>query len=202
MITFKAFLTENNSLAVVPDNLSDLSLEQFLDKLTKDPKTGRPYTLKEFADKASWLSLYMGNKYGIGSSRENKDELLSELIVMLSTYFHQRILWPKIQPLRDKIQEYYSTPEYKSYYTKRNELFKAIMTARRNGEDTSDLYKQKSALEDNSPASEHVGKLEAAIDQISEKTKETPITSEFFEPNDPVNGETFTKIYNLFESLK
>jgi hypothetical protein len=200
MISFKTFF--ENSLMVTTDDLSNLTFEQFLSNITKDPKTGKPYTLEQFGDKTSYMSLYIGNKYGIGSSGQSNDEQIASLIRLISTYLHQRILWPKIQPMRDKLEQFYTTPEYKNYNKKRNDLFRAIVTARREGKDTSEFQKQKNDFENTAPVNNYIANVNKNIDRITKETYETLITSEFFEPTDPVNGETFTKAYNLFENLK
>jgi hypothetical protein len=195
MIAFNQFLREQYELAEPNFN----TIEDFLQSITTDPKTGKPMTLKQFADKVSWLSLYTMNKHGIGSSGVGRDEKLSKLIQTLSLFFHQNIMWPITSPLRDKMNELHAHPEFNK---KRITLFKQKMVARREG-DISLLKQIESELADlQNPNRSAIDKFSAQIDAATEQAKNTLITPEYFSPQTEEAGQTYQHVYKDFEDLK
>lgn len=195
MITFDQFLREQYELAEPNFN----TIEDFLQSITTDPKTGKPMTLKQFADKVSWLSLYTMNKHGIGSSGAGQDEKLSKLIQTLSLFFHQNIMWPVTQPLRTKVNELHANPEFN---TKRHSLMKQKMLARREG-DTSLVGQIDIELSNlKNPNAEKIMDLNKQIDAATEQAKNTLITPEYFSPQTEEAGQTYQHLYKDFEDLK
>jgi len=196
MITFSQFYF-NESYELAEPNFN--TIEEFLQSITTDTRTGKPMTLKEFADKVSYLSLYTMNKHGIGPSGEHRDKKLSKLLQTLSLFFHQNIMWPVTQPLRAKMNELHAEPEFNK---KRHSLMRQKMEARRNG-DTSLLDQLDHELSSlRNPNRDQIDDFNDQINAAGEKAKNTAITSEYFTPQTEEAGQTYQHIYNDFEDLK
>lgn len=201
MKTFLNYIIESNELAVLDSDFSNLSFEEFLQQLTTDPQTGRPLTLKSFSDKASWLSLYMGNKYGF-SARDGKDAQVQKLIEAINTYFFRRIMWPNTQPLRAKKDVLYASKDFREFNQKLAYLTRDIMVRRREGGDISELESYKDELREQTPHRAELNALDKQIQQHEKEAYSTPLTPEYYEPSDEVNGEAYTVAYNLYQDLR
>ena len=195
MITFNQFIKEQYELAEPNFN----TIEDFLQSITTDPNTNKPLTLKQFADKASWLSLYSMNKHGIGSAGTGRDEKLSKLIKTLSLFFHQNIMWPLTQPLRDKLNKLHAEPEFNK---KRHSLFRQKMMARREGDDSlvNQIEDELSKLQN--PNKGEIIELDNKVEDATKQALNTLITSEYFTPQSEEAGQTYQHVYKDFEDLK
>jgi hypothetical protein len=162
MLKLKQLLHESGDLQkYVPNAVAANTFTDFLKSLVGQ-------RLSSLLDAASYARLYVGNKYGIGPEHDKADPQvqLSNLMTATTDYINFR----KLTPLRAKLDaadaEDKKKPEYQAYHKQRMELAKAIMLARRAGQDTSQLYAQQSALQDPSSYSKNMDDMQVLVKQF------------------------------------
>lgn len=169
MIKLRTLLRESMDLqAYVPNVLAAQSFNDFLKSLVG-------VKMSSLLDSASFARLYVGNKYGFSShDQADVQVLLTNLITAVTDYINFR----KITPLRAQLDatdaEDKKKPEYQAYHKQRMELAKAIMLARRAGQDTTQLYAQQSALQDPSAYSKNFEDMQALVKQFHNSTLSAP----------------------------
>jgi hypothetical protein len=123
--------------------------------------------LQTLLDSASFARLYVGNKYGFNDpDAGDVQALLSNLMSATTDYINFR----KLTPLRAKLDaadaEDKKTPAYQAYHKQRMELAKAMMLARRAGQDTSQLQAQQNALQDPSSYRKNMDDMQVLVKQF------------------------------------
>lgn len=174
MLSFKLYF-ENRGEALIPTS-SDMTLEEFLDTLVGS-------SIKNILDRASYMRLYLGNKYGIGGPGEGKEADSTKFVDKLVRFVNKDILKhrPKervydTQEFRDK----HNYAEYDKLNKERNQLFKDIIRAK--SSDEKELIRRaKSVLEDKISNTEYrkaVSEADKEYDRQVELYHNTPLNKQ------------------------
>jgi len=183
--------------AYVPNVLAAQSFNDFLKSLVG-------VKMSSLLDSASFARLYVGNKYGFSDhDQADVQVLLTNLITAVTDYINFR----KITPLRTKLDaidaEDKKKPEYQVYHKQRMELAKAMMLARRAGQDTSQLQAQQNALKDPSSYSKNFEDMQALVKQFHNSTLSAHdvLPSENDSAEDKQRFATAEKAFNALKSV-
>ena len=176
MRTFSVYL-EDRTMALVPRGGT---LEDFLRSLE-----GK--TIKDILDDNSYMSLYMGNKHGIGGQAEGSDRDAMDFANKLVRFVNRDVMTHRPREREYETEEFKKEHDYEGYNKARSQKARLGLDrikARRAGDDEyfMELQNQIEELDDftsNHPYQRGMSMIEKEYDTAVQDYHNSPLTAEY-----------------------
>jgi len=195
MKTFSVYF-EDRTMALVPRGGT---LEDFLRSLE-----GK--TIKDILDDNSYMSLYMGNKHGIGGQAEGSDRDAMDFANKLVRFVNRDVGQKRPKVREYETEEFKEEHDYDSYREARSKKARLGMDrikARRAGDDEyfMELQNQIEELDDftsNHPYQRGMSMIEREYDTAVQDYHNSPLTAEYLTDD---GSEAYDELVTAFAKL-
>ena len=195
MRTFSVYL-EDRTMALVPRGGT---LEDFLRSLE-----GK--TIKDILDDNSYMSLYMGNKHGIGGQAEGSDRDAMDFANKLVRFVNRDVMTHRPREREYETEEFKKEHDYEGYNKARSQKARLGLDrikARRAGDDEyfMELQNQIEELDDftsNHPYQRGMSMINREYDKAVEDYHNSPLTAEYLTDD---GSEAYDELVAAFAKL-
>jgi len=195
MKTFNVYL-EDRTMALVPRGGT---LEDFLRSLE-----GK--TIKDILDDNSYMSLYMGNKHGIGGQAEGSDRDAMDFANKLVRFVNRDVMTHRPREREYETEEFKKEHDYEGYNKARSQKARLGLDrikARRAGDDEyfMELQNQIEELDDftsNHPYQRGMSMIEREYDTAVQDYHNSPLTAEYLTDD---GSEAYDELVAAFAKL-